>query len=109
MAEETASSNKSNMLWGLFAAAMGAFVIAGASGLFGLNLHPTAGTPQWVGILAGAIFVVGGLAVMLQSIPAAKPVPDGSLSSDAPRWVQATPTRAPARRSSDRRARRARR
>jgi len=40
MAVETVSSSKSNMLWGLFAAAMGAFIVAGAMGLFGLDLHP---------------------------------------------------------------------
>jgi hypothetical protein len=88
MANETASSSKSNIFWGLFAAAMGAFIVAGASGLFGLDLHPTEGTPQWVGIGAGLMFVAGGFAVMLQSLPAAKPMPDGSLSPDAPRWVQ---------------------
>jgi hypothetical protein len=88
MADETVSSSKSNIFWGLFAAAMGAFIVAGASGLFGHQLHTTDGTPQWVGIFAGAIFLAGGLAVMLQSLPAAKPMPDGSLSPDAPRWVQ---------------------
>jgi hypothetical protein len=88
MAEETASPNKSNMLWGLFAAAMGAFIVAGASGLFGLDLHPTEETPQWVGICAGLMFVAGGFAVMLQSLPAAKPMPDGGLSPDAPVWMQ---------------------
>jgi hypothetical protein len=88
MADETASSNKSNIFWGLFAAAMGAFIIAGASGLFGLDLHPTQETPSWIGICAGAIFVAGGLAVMLQSLPAAKPATDGSLSPDAPDWMQ---------------------
>ena len=88
MAFETASSSKSNIFWGLFAAAMGAFIVAGASGLFGHKLDTTDGTPQWVGISAGAIFLAGGLAVVLQSLPAAKPMPDGSLSPDAPRWVQ---------------------
>ena len=88
MDQENASSSKSNIIWGLFAAALGAFIVAGASGLFGGTLHPTDGTPQWVGIFAGAIFVAGGLAVVLQSLPAAKPMPDGSLSPDAPRWVQ---------------------
>jgi hypothetical protein len=88
MAEESASSSKSNIFWGLFAAAMGAFIVAGASGLFGLDLHPTERTPSWVGICAGLMFVAGGFAVMLQSLPAAKPLPDGSLSPDAPRWVQ---------------------
>jgi len=88
MAFETASSSKSNMLCGLFAAAMGAFVIAGAMGLFGLDLHPKDEAPRWIGVCAGAIFVAGGLAVMLQSLPAAKPAPDGGLSPNSPRWAQ---------------------
>jgi hypothetical protein len=90
MDQETASSNKSNIFWGLFAVAMGAFIMAGASGLLDLNLHPTQETPQWIGLCAGAIFVAGGLAVMLQSLPAAKPAPDGNLAPDAPRWMQQT-------------------
>lgn len=88
MSEQTASFNKSNMLWGLFAAAMGAFIMADASGLFDLDLHPTQETPQWIGLCAGAIFLAGGLAVMLQSLSAAKPAPDGNLAPDAPRWMQ---------------------
>jgi hypothetical protein len=88
MAEETASSSRSNILWGLFAAAMGAFIVAGACNLLGLDLHPEKDTPSWIGICAGLVFVAGGFAVILQSLPAAKPMPDGSLSPDAPRWVQ---------------------
>ena len=88
MAEKAASSAKSNILWGLFAAAMGVFIVAGACNLFGLDLHPTKDTPSWIGICAGLIFVAGGIAVMLQSLPVAKPMPDGSLSPKAPRWVQ---------------------
>ena len=87
MADESPSS-KSNILWGLFAVGMGAFIVAGTSGLLGIDMHPTKGTPQWVGILAGAVFVAGGLAVMLQSLSVARPRPDGSLSPDAPLWVR---------------------
>jgi hypothetical protein len=88
MAEQAASSNKSNIFWGLFMATLGAFIVAGASGLFGATLHPTDGTPQWVGICAGGIFLAGGLAVVVQSLAAAKPMPDGSMSPDAPLWIQ---------------------
>jgi hypothetical protein len=85
---ETAASSQSNLFWGLFAAALGAFIIAGASGLFGLDLHPSDGVPRWIGVGAGALFVAGGLAVMLQSPAAAKPMPDGGLSPEAPSWIQ---------------------
>jgi hypothetical protein len=88
MADETASPNKWHIISGLFAAALGAFIVAGASGLFGIDMHPTDGTPQWVGIFCGALFLAGGLAVIVQSLPAAKPMPDGSLSPDAPPWIK---------------------
>ncbi|HLL28798.1 MAG TPA: hypothetical protein VKT73_14255 [Xanthobacteraceae bacterium] len=85
MADETVSS-KSNIGWGLFAAAIGAFIVAGASGLFGYNLQTADETPQWIGVCAGAIFLAGGIAVMLAGV---KPGPDGGLSPDAPRWLKA--------------------
>jgi hypothetical protein len=88
MAEQVASSNRSNIFWGLFAAALGAFIVAGASGLFGVDMHPADNEPRWIGIFAGGIFLAGGLAVIVQSLPAAKPMPDGSLSPDAPLWIQ---------------------
>jgi hypothetical protein len=88
MAEQIVTSNRSNIFWGLFMAAIGASIVAGVSGLFGLNLRPADGEPRWMGICAGGIFLAGGLAVIVQSLAAAKPVPDGSLSPDAPLWVQ---------------------
>jgi len=86
---ETASSHKSNIVWGLFAVALGAFIIVGTSGLLGIDMHPTEGTPMWIGILAGGVFVAGGGAVILQSLAVARPAVDGSPSFDAPRWVKA--------------------
>jgi hypothetical protein len=88
MDQETASPNKWHMFCGLFAAAIGAFIVAGASGLFGVDQHPADSEPRWIGIFCGAIFLAGGLAVIVQSLPAAKPMPDGSLSPDAPLWIQ---------------------
>lgn len=88
MAIETTSPNKLRILCGLFAAALGAFIVAGASGLFGVDLHPADSEPRWIGIFRGATFLAGVLAVIMQSLPAAKPMPDGSLSPDAPLWIQ---------------------
>src|SRR5262249_52663359 len=80
--------NRANLLWGLFAAGMGLFVVAGTSGLFGIDMHPQDGAPRWVGVCAGAVFIAGGLAVMVQSLAAVKPAADGSLSPNSPRWAQ---------------------
>ena len=82
------ASNKSNIFCGLLAAAAGGFIIAGASGLFGFDLHPAKGVPVWIGIGAGGLFLAGGLAVILQSLALARPAPDGGLSAASPRWLQ---------------------
>jgi hypothetical protein len=39
-------------------------------------------------VLAGLIFFSGGIAVAIQSLPVARPRPDGGLSPDAPMWVR---------------------
>jgi hypothetical protein len=88
MADETATSNRPHIFWGLFMAAIGGFIVAGASGLLGIDMHPTDGEPQWVGICMGGIFLAGGLALVVQSLAIAKPMPDGSMSPDAPLWIQ---------------------
>lgn len=81
-------ADRSNFLWGLFAAAMGLFIIAGTSGLLGIDMHPQDHAPRWVGVCAGAVFVAGGLAVCLQSFAGARPAADGGLSPASPRWAQ---------------------
>jgi hypothetical protein len=81
-------ASRSNLLWALFAAGMGLFIVAGASGLFGIDMHPQDGAPRWLGVCAGAVFVAGGLAIMVQSLAAAKPGADGGLSSSSPAWAQ---------------------
>jgi len=81
-------ANRSNFFWGLFAAGMGLFIVAGTSGLLGIDMHPQDHAPRWIGVCAGAVFIAGGLAVCLQSLAIAKPGADGSLSPTSPRWAQ---------------------
>jgi hypothetical protein len=81
-------ANRSNFLWGLFAAGMGLFIVAGTSGLLGVDMHPRDGVPRWVGVCAGAVFIAGGLAIVVQSLAVARPTADGGLSPNSPGWAQ---------------------
>ena len=83
----------------LAAAAMGLFLVAGTSGLLGIDMHPQDHAPRWVGLCAGMVFVAGGLAICLQSFAVARPAADGGLSPDSPRWAQWA-CRSPARAAS---------
>jgi hypothetical protein len=79
-------AGKSTIACGLLTAALGVFVMLETPGMFGPG-RPGDG-PPWIGVLAGLIFCAGGIAVAIQSLPVAKPRPDGGLSPDAPLWVR---------------------
>ena len=90
MAEETLPSKRAMIFWGLFSAGMGLFIMVGAAGLFGIDLHPAEGVPVWIGACAGAMFVAGGLALIAQSLAGLKASPDGNIPPDAPTWARWT-------------------
>jgi hypothetical protein len=64
VSEHTRLSPRGAVVVGLFCAGMGAFVIAASLGAFP-SAPLTPGTPPWVGILAGLVFVLAGLAVIV--------------------------------------------
>jgi hypothetical protein len=80
-------TEKSTMAYGLLAAALGFFVMLQTAGVLGAAGRAAGQSPSWIGICAGLVFVAGGIAVVIQSLPAAMPRPDGGLSPDAPPWV----------------------
>lgn len=88
MADQTLPSKRALIFWGLFSAGMGAFIMLGASGLIGIDLHPSEGVPIWIGICAGGMFVAGGLALIVQSLAAVNALPDGSFAPDTPAWAR---------------------
>ena len=52
-------------------------------------MHPSPGdAPGWIGILAGLVFVCGGLAVVLDYAIAHGPEPDGDLPPDTPLFIR---------------------
>ncbi len=88
MPEETLPSKRALIFWGLFSAGMGAFIILGASGLIGFDLHPSEGVPSWIGICAGGMFVAAGLSLIVQSLAAVNALPNESLAPGAPTWAR---------------------
>ena len=72
------------VLWGLFCVAVSAMPILGGLGV--IDLHPTQGTPGWVGVAAGGMFLLAGLTLIVDGASGAIGV-DGQVSADAPQWV----------------------
>ena len=68
---------------GVLLGAMGTVVILIALGTFGDN-QLTDGTPPWVGVAAGAMFVLGGLAMIVGYGVAGGVAPDGDLPRGTP-------------------------
>lgn len=64
------------------------FIVSGVlpvlGGLGMIDLHPTAGTPAWMGVCAGLAFVLAGLAVINGYAIAGGVGPDGNLLPDTP-------------------------
>jgi len=69
---------------GLAFVVMSALPILGGLGVIDLKL--TLGTPRWVGVGAGVVFLLAGLTLIVDGASGAIGT-DGQLSNDAPRWV----------------------
>jgi len=78
-------TDKSTIACGVVTAAMGVFLVLQTSGLLGLATRPD-DAPAWIGACAGLIFIAGGIAVVLQSLPFAR-ITRGEISAGTPLWV----------------------
>jgi hypothetical protein len=67
---------------GLLLGASGTFIVLMALGAFGVE-RLSAGTPEWVGVLAGLVFALAGLAVIV-GYGTGGATADGELPPDAP-------------------------
>jgi hypothetical protein len=83
MREPDPPADISTIACGLLTAAMGLFLVLQTAGLLGLGGRSDGDAPAWVGVCAGFIFIAGGIAVVLQSLPVARRGDDGP-----PRWVR---------------------
>jgi len=72
---------------GVFFGAMGTFVLLQALGTFG-PARLSDGTPPWVGVVAGLLFLLGGLAVIVGHGIAGGVGPDGDLPAGTPFGVR---------------------
>jgi hypothetical protein len=76
---------------GVFSGVVGTIVILIARGTFGPR-HLSDGTPPWVGVAAGALFVLAGLAIIVGYGIAGGVGADGDLPPDTPRGVRLVQT-----------------
>ncbi len=74
MAGSAELSPRGAVIAGLFFIAMGVFPILGALDIIHAPLTP--GTPVWVGIASGVLFILGGLVVMNSYAIGRKPISD---------------------------------
>src|SRR5262249_10480012 len=88
MSQTNTPADKSTIACGLLTVAMGAFLAFQPSGLVNMGAGPEGDTPAWIGVCAGLVFIAGGLAVVLQSLPFAKFAGGGNFSAETPTWVR---------------------
>ena len=89
MDRDAQSSAKSTIDCGLIAAAMGVFFILFAAGVIQLGPTRAGQEPGWVGVVCGLIFLLGGSAVVFQTVASDGKTPQGQLPASTPRWLRA--------------------
>jgi hypothetical protein len=72
---------------GLACTLMGAFIVLLALGVLG-DPWRTDGTPPWIGVLGGGVFVLGGAALIVGYVVAGGATADGDLPPDPPFGVR---------------------
>jgi hypothetical protein len=68
MDRQVQSSATSTVVYGLLAAAMGLLYMLYALGILGSQRRSDSGDPHWLGFVFGLIFLLGGTAVVIQTI-----------------------------------------
>jgi hypothetical protein len=89
MDQQARSPDKTTIALGLLAAAMGLFIMLTALGIIAPG-GKSATDERWVGLVAGLAFLLGGIAVVIQTWARATPTPGGDLPPGTPTWVRAT-------------------
>jgi hypothetical protein len=82
--EQPENSRGATMLFGAIAAAAGVYFILGGAGVVAPPDSDRA--PGWIGVLAGLVFLCGGIAVATQAFGRADE--QGELPADAPAWMR---------------------
>ncbi len=88
MAPQIRSMDKSTIVYGLLAAAIGLFYMLFSFGVIRASGHAASQGSILLGFCVGLAFFAGGLAVVIQSIEGAAAAPDGSLSPTIPTWAR---------------------
>jgi hypothetical protein len=83
-------SAKIIIAFGLLTSAMGLLPILTALGIITTDQKPGADSaPAWVGVACGLVFVMGGAAVIMQTLINGGSSPSGDLPATTPRWLRA--------------------
>jgi hypothetical protein len=85
MDEPKPLSRNGTLAVGLLATGLGVVIVLGGAGV--LPPPKRQPTPGWIVVLAGGLFLVAGLVMLIQG--AAGGAPRGDLPSTSPRWVRA--------------------
>jgi hypothetical protein len=83
-------SAKTTIACGLLTSGLGLLPILAALGIITPDQKPGADSaPAWVGVAAGLIFVMGGAAVITQTLITGGGSQNGDLPATTPRWLRA--------------------
>jgi len=77
------------MFLGLLAAAMGLLIVLASLGVVFPGAK-VAGNERWIGVVAGGIFLLAGIVVVIQTWFATPTTPEGELPPGTPLWIRAT-------------------
>jgi multisubunit Na+/H+ antiporter MnhB subunit len=84
---EQKSLSRNGMVWvGLLVTAVGLFIVLMVLGVVGEPPKRPPKTPIWVAVLAGGLFLVAGLAVLLNALTGRDP--EAELPPSAPFWLR---------------------
>ena len=88
MDEQPRPLDKTAIACGLFALALGLFIILSAIGI----IPSRGGTDgeRWIGVIAGMAFVFGGIAVVIQTCAKISGTPGGDMPPGTPIWIHTT-------------------
>jgi hypothetical protein len=85
MDEQARSLDKTAIACGLLAAIMGLLFILMALGIIAPG-GKSATDSRWIGLIVGLTFLLGGIAVVIQTF--ARATPDGDLPPGTPMWIR---------------------
>jgi len=82
------SSPRTTIFLGLVTAGIGLFYVLYAAGVFGPVAQHGNDEPSWLGMVFGAIFLLGGSAAVIKAVTAPGNLQASGLPTGTPRWLR---------------------